>query len=299
MIFRRCFSALSLALLFAVTGCAQPAPPASQANQTTTNASTSAAPAKHDHCGYLETPGSLDEKLEGATMQLEIDKENGYVSHADYYVLGCVYLAKKDDDQAFKYFEASYPSQLSNDDGDYRLGLIYWHRRNYNMTIAYITEAIRGDANYAPMYDIRGLAYAKNDSIALAHADLAKAVEMDPRNPTYQADRCRILAKYGESDQAMSFCARAIDLAPQDSHTLAMRGYANLLSGKLAPAVADYTEALRQDDTNAEALYGRGVAYGRQGKRVLAAIDLAKARRLVPDIDTFMAEDKVVPPAGM
>jgi len=300
MVFKAYFMPLGLSLALAISGCTQSTQSPSSSAYSPSTQQKIGDPPSHDHCSILETPGTSTQKLTTALMRLELDRQNTVTPAAHYYNLGCIYLARGDDDDAFKNFEAAYPSQLSNNDGQYRLGLIYWHRQNYNMAIAYITDAMRGDVTYAPMYDIRGLAYAKNDSIELAQADLAKAVEMEPANATFQADRCRILAKYGAMDEAMPFCDRAIALAPQNSYALATRGYVHLLAGQLEPSIADYTAALQADDLNFQAFYGRGVAYARQGKNDFAAADLAKARLLPgPKIDAFMAEDKVVPPDGM
>jgi len=57
-------------------------------------------------------------------------------------------------------------------------------------------------------------------------------------------------------------------------------GSACLVSGDFDSAIAAFTEAIRLDPEDAEAYYGRGVAYEKKGEKSKAEEDFAQAKKL-------------------
>ncbi|HEX9412659.1 MAG TPA: tetratricopeptide repeat protein, partial [Ktedonobacterales bacterium] len=84
-----------------------------------------------------------------------------------------------------------------------------------------------------------------------------------------------------------------------DADALDSRGYAHQRHGDLDAAIADYSAAIKIDPLYYTALFGRGVAYAAQGKRDLAIADLTAARALNAGVDQYMADKKILVPAGL
>ncbi len=92
--------------------------------------------------------------------------------------------------------------------------------------------------------------------------------------------RARAHLVAGDYDSAIADYTQAIRLDPTDASAYYGRGLAYFFTGDYDSAIADYTEAIRLDPKNAMAYYDRGLAYRLKGQRAAAERDYAQAKRL-------------------
>jgi tetratricopeptide (TPR) repeat protein len=97
---------------------------------------------------------------------------------------------------------------------------------------------------------------------------------------------CRSLAYEGIAlGRAMAACNEAIELDPKEPRYRANRGIALLRLGEADAALADFDFAVRTDGRLAEPRYGRALVQWNKGDREDALADLGQARSIDPTID--------------
>jgi tetratricopeptide (TPR) repeat protein len=105
-------------------------------------------------------------------------------------------------------------------------------------------------------------------------------------------NRCRVNAILGRIDEALKDCDEALRINPKFTNSMKKSGrvsvrqhraFALLKAGRYDEAVQDYTQAL-EILSNAESLYGRGVAELKKGDKPGAEADMAAAKALDPKI---------------
>lgn len=104
----------------------------------------------------------------------------------------------------------------------------------------------------------------------LIDSGLAQGAEL----AEYHLRQGKALRDRGDFDRALASMTAAISLAPT-STAYALRGTVHYKKKNLEPAIADYTEAIRRDANNGEALNNRAWTYYR----------LERAREGLPDAD--------------
>jgi tetratricopeptide (TPR) repeat protein len=144
-------------------------------------------------------------------------------------------------------------------------------------------EAIKLNPNEAFAYEGRAdvrMQLAKD--FAGAAADYARAVALKPMETRFWAGLCwtqTVMRR--DLDEALRSCEHALKLDPGAPHLLAVRGFARLVRGEPAEAIADYDAALRSalpgTPGDPYALYGRGIAKQRRGDAVGSRQDIAAA----------------------
>jgi len=97
------------------------------------------------------------------------------------------------------------------------------------------------------------------------------------------------LAALGRLEQADAALARALERARDDPRLLAFEGERLTRTGDDAGALAAYEAALARDPLNPTALYGRGRALIRLGRREEGLAALAHHRELLPALDAHEA----------
>src|SRR6185312_7862392 len=96
----------------------------------------------------------------------------------------------------------------------------------------------------------------------------------------------------GNLDQALADCDQALKINPKFTNTMFKsgpvsarqhRGFVHLKAGRHAEAIEDYNLAV-EIKSNAETLYGRGLAKQKTSDAAGAASDIAAAKTLDPQI---------------
>ena len=129
-----------------------------------------------------------------------------------------------------------------------------------------------------------------------AVTQLAKAVDLDPRNAAYRNALCWARASDGKNlDMALGDCDTALMLAPGTAEPLNSHGLVNLRLGRYSAAIADYTSSLAARSTQPSARFGRGLAYLALGQIAAGSVDILAARAGDSDIDSMFIQMGVLP----
>jgi tetratricopeptide (TPR) repeat protein len=106
---------------------------------------------------------------------------------------------------------------------------------------------------------------------------------LDPARPLSSHNRTAIgnlaeaLRDEGRFDEALIYYKRAAEVGYRPADSLLNCGVIHFNKGELAPAVAELTEAIALDPTNAEAFYVRGLAKAKARQPEESCADMAKA----------------------
>jgi tetratricopeptide (TPR) repeat protein len=122
----------------------------------------------------------------------------------------------------------------------------------------------------AQAYRERGLVYVQLRLYRIAMADFNRAHALDPERLPWE----EIVRSYSQ----------AIERYPQDAEAYYERAFARELSGQLAEAIRDYTEAVRLQPDNVGCHLYIGRAYARFGQWDKAAAEYAKADLLARSV---------------
>jgi tetratricopeptide (TPR) repeat protein len=141
----------------------------------------------------------------------------------------------------------------------------------------------------ARAFSNRGGAYIRKREYDLAIQDLDQAIRRDPKSATSFYARGGVYNVQGQFDRAIQDFDQAIrlkpDLAPVFfAATLHERGLAYAGKGKYDRALQNYDQAIRLYPNLAQAFYDRGAALRALGQPARAEEDFAKARELNPNL---------------
>ena len=195
----------------------------------------------------------------------------------------------------FEHAIDAYTADIA-DEPDARLylgrGAVHYRLEHFDAALADFNRAIALDPNSPTAFfnrasvrfrrgDYRGAA-ADFDRTALlverasSRGALRSAVRASHTSPAAHAGRCEARAAAGvQWEVAESACAAA--LRNSGGGALFSRGFLRFMQGDFQRAWADFDAALEQDADNAQALYGRGVAALRLGRRAEGQADIARA----------------------
>ena len=129
------------------------------------------------------------------------------------------------------------------------------------------------DAEY---HHARGTNARHRGDHATAVAAFSAVLKLDPHHRTARANRAYARRKIGDFVGARRDYGKALADAPT-AKLYNARAYCSAKLEKFDAAVADYTEALRLDPTNAHALHNRGISLDRLGRDDEAARDFERA----------------------
>jgi tetratricopeptide (TPR) repeat protein len=168
-------------------------------------------------------------------------------------------------------------------------GGAYIRRREYDLAIQDLDQAIRRDPHYAPAFQSRGTAYSLQGQYDRAIGDFNQAIRLDPKSATSFYARGGVYNVQGQFDRAIQDFDQAIrlkpDLAPVFfAATFHERGLAYAGKGKYDRALQNYDQAIRLYPNLAQAFYDRGAALRALGQPARAEADFAKARELNPNL---------------
>jgi serine/threonine protein kinase/Tfp pilus assembly protein PilF len=126
--------------------------------------------------------------------------------------------------------------------------------------------------------------HEKKAEHAAAAADLALALELDPRSASLQARRAEALRQQGDLEKAIAAATRAIELDPQLAAAWRTRSLAHMTRKDYQDAVADATNALNLSPLDASVLVARAKsrANGKGSDYDGAIADCTKALAIDP-----------------
>lgn len=237
-----------------------------------------------------------------------------------------------------KVFEpvGSIAGQDESDFANENLSLLFWCTSAVAKGDTFEAQRICGEAiafdpeNPAP-YKLRGASYLAGRRYGEAHADFAKAIELEstdaeshlgyaealsgegdyqgaiiefsttialsPGDPRPWAARCWTHGLFVRKLRAgLTDCETARRLAPFDPDVLASRGLIYLRTGELGNAIKDFNSVLALVPDFATARYARGAARLRGGDRTGAQQDIICARAADSSVDTIFSQKPLIPP---
>ena len=120
-----------------------------------------------------------------------------------------------------------------------------------------------------------------------AIADYSEAIRVEPTLAEAYTNRCLTRAIVGQDDldAALSDCAIALAIKPNDLDARETRAFVFLKQEQAGLAMAEYDAVLKVAPKRAIALYGRGLARTKMGDRENGNADRAAARTLSRGID--------------
>lgn len=114
--------------------------------------------------------------------------------------------------------------------------------------------------------NFRGEWHARAGHFAEAISAFDEAIQHDPRNGAYRANRCAARMQAKDLAGARVDCDEAVRLAPELAYAHGQRGEVRRQAGELAGAIQDFERALELDDQAAYAI-GSGLAHAALGHK--------------------------------
>lgn len=151
-----------------------------------------------------------------------------------------------------------------------------------------LMQALKWDAQHLPARRVAIALALDQKQVDLAAALLDEGLKMEPRDSELLYLHARHLAVAGADDQALT-ALQQIDRPTVDA--LGLKAGLLAKTGRYAPAVAAYEQALKTRPDNATWWLGLGVAWQAQGQADMAKQAFVRARRLgqlSPDVQAWL-----------
>jgi len=148
-------------------------------------------------------------------------------------------------------------------------------KKDYDAVLAELNDRISKNKKDAEAFALRGDIYLAQNQVELARADYDRAVNLSPKTANYYYKRGM---SYRESPNydikaSDSDLAKALELDPNNSGALTVKGFGLMAENKIAEAKAVFENAVRTDPSNGPALYRLGDIAVKENNAA-AAIDL-------------------------
>ncbi len=144
------------------------------------------------------------------------------------------------------------------------------------------SQALALDPTLADAWERRGLALARTDK-DLALSDLARAIELDPKNAERHSARASVLLNAWNDAAGATFDAeKAVELAPS-AETYLLRGACRLLLNDLDRAHDDFEQVTQLDPANPGGWSHLGITDVHRGHGKLGLKSLNRSIELAPD----------------
>ena len=159
--------------------------------------------------------------------------------------------------------------------------------------------AAAGATDTKPLKLLRAQVLADGGDLRRGIQDLDAMDKALPSSATTLGARCwtRAMANI-ELELALKDCTRAMAIDPENAAVADSLGLVELRLGHLDAAIAHFDKAIEWGPSNAPSYYVRGIARLRKGEREAGERDLAKARRLLFDIDARYVPYGIGPPGA-
>ena len=185
-------------------------------------------------------------------------------------------------DQAIDYYTRFI--QAGQGDWAYNMrGLIWIDKKEYDIAIGDINDALRLDPRRRSAWNNRGGVWHAKKDYDKAIADFTEAIRLDPKREGPYYNRGHAWYAKKEYDKAIADYNEAIRLDPKHALAFNNRGIAWRAKKEYDKAIADFTEAIRLDPKDAGAYYyNRGHAWHDKKEYDKAIADYGEAIRLDP-----------------
>jgi tetratricopeptide (TPR) repeat protein len=160
------------------------------------------------------------------------------------------------------------------------LGLIDLKLTKYKTAIQYFDSAVRVEASCADCYLNRGLAFQMARDTSKAISSYKKTIELNPENSLALHNLAVLSGFVGNLKETEKMLGEAIDKNPKLPYSYAERGHVRMKLKNWKGALADFTEALAIDPTDADDWLSRGLVKEKLKDLAGALNDLTEAIKL-------------------
>ncbi len=202
-----------------------------------------------------------------------------------YLIRGIAYRDTGYFAEAHEDFDAAIELQQNNGYNFFHRGYAFLMESYYADAINDFTSAINLIPDMYEAYWNRGIAYNWITENKLSLKDLNKAIELIPQyNPYLFRDRAVVLNELGLYDDALNDYSNAIDMYSDEPIFYAERGLVLQTLGNFAASIADLDSAiLLRSAASADDYYNRVVSYAQLMQYDQAVSDFTESIRLQPD----------------
>ncbi|MBL7006086.1 MAG: tetratricopeptide repeat protein [Spirochaetia bacterium] len=201
-----------------------------------------------------------------------------------YLIRGIAYRDTGYFAEAHEDFNAAIDLQPDNGYNFFHRGYAFLMENYYVDAVNDFSSALNLIPDMYEAYWNRGIAYNWISENKLSLKDLNKAIELIPQyNPYLFRDRAVVLNEMGLYEDALNDYSTAIDMYTDEPIFYAERGLVLQTLGNFAASIADLdTAILLRSTANADDYYNRGVSYAQLMQYDKAVSDFTESIRLQP-----------------
>jgi tetratricopeptide (TPR) repeat protein len=236
----------------------------------------------------LRRKGEDDKALVDFDQAIKLNAENS----SAFAARGLLFDSRKQGDRAVRDLATATRIDPNNATAWAYQGDVLYHAGREAEAIESFARAIKIAPDWMWPANDRGELYADRGDYQRALSDFNHVVKVSPTYAMGWNNRCRVNAILGRLDEALKDCDEALKISPKFVNSMVKsgkvsarqhRGFVHLRAGRYDQAIEDYTVAL-EILSNAETLFGRGLAKARKGDKAGADADIAAAKALDPRI---------------
>jgi tetratricopeptide (TPR) repeat protein len=225
---------------------------------------------------------SPEPQIKGCTALIVSDTEPPRILTVAHNNRGNAYVARGDYDRAIEDYNQAIKISPSYARAFNNRAVAFGKKGQHERAVEDLDAALKLEPGYAGAFTNRAETHAKTSRYDLAIQDYEAAIRIHPTMAAWTG-RCRTRAILGDLRPALADCAESLRLGP-NAGAFEARGLAYLKLGEWKSAISDFDAALRLDARHAAALYGRSIAYAKDGMADRADIDGAAAKAIDPNI---------------
>ncbi|HLP93193.1 MAG TPA: tetratricopeptide repeat protein [Saprospiraceae bacterium] len=154
----------------------------------------------------------------------------------------------------------------------------------FEPSVQHYTKALALDPSYVEAYNGRGQAYFQLKKFPEAFSDFDNAIKAGIVTPKLFLNRGKCHVILSRPAEAIPDLAKSLELEPRNPETWYFKAVAEGKTGDLAGALKDYSKAIELNPQYVEALVNRGLMYFNEQKFDEAIADYTAALAVRPDI---------------
>lgn len=154
----------------------------------------------------------------------------------------------------------------------------------FEPSVQHYTKALALDPSYVEAYNGRGQAYFQLKKFPEAFSDFDNAIKAGIVTPKLFLNRGKCHVILSRPAEAIPDLAKSLELEPRNPETWYFKAVAEGKTGDLAGALKDYSKAIELNPQYVEALVNRGLMYFNEQKYDEAIADYTAALAVRPDI---------------
>ncbi|TCK71649.1 tetratricopeptide repeat protein [Acidipila rosea] len=224
-------------------------------------------------------------QMDDAARELRLCLKDNPDSPQMHYDLGLALKLKDDDADAIPEFKTAERLDPAASEYPFALGMLYLQDGRYQDAAGNLETALKLHPANADGWATLGTVYRNLNQPAKAIAALRQAIRLAPDEPAPHLTLATVLTEQGQTAEAIEQRKIGADLTRQGMNKqraeIAINsGNALLQKGRVADALADFEQAIKDDPSSAAAHLGLATALERNGRTVEAAQERRKASSL-------------------